>query len=61
MTSADNLSALCKRHHLAKHQAGWRLHRQFDGTYSWTAPTGHQYRSGPQPYRDIANEDPAPF
>jgi HNH endonuclease len=25
-TDPDNLSALCQRHHHAKHDAGWRVH-----------------------------------
>jgi Domain of unknown function (DUF222) len=43
-TTADNVSALCQRHHNAKHHAGWHVTRQPDGTRGWTSPTGHRYR-----------------
>jgi hypothetical protein len=42
-TSEDNLSPLCRHHHRARHEAGWRWHRSADGVITWTAPTGHQY------------------
>ena len=49
-TSAHNLAPLCRRHHRAKHHAGWRRRRQPDGSYHWTAPTGHTYRVTPPSY-----------
>jgi hypothetical protein len=50
-TSADNLAVLCRRHHRAKHEAGWRVRRdQHTGDSHWTAPTGHRYTSTPPPY-----------
>jgi uncharacterized protein DUF222/HNH endonuclease len=42
-TSSDNLVALCKRHHHAKHDAGWQVRRRPDGANAWTSPTGHTY------------------
>jgi hypothetical protein len=42
-TCEHNLHPLCHRHHHAKHNAGWRVTRQPDGTYLWTAPTGHTH------------------
>jgi Domain of unknown function (DUF222)/HNH endonuclease len=42
-TTTENISALCQRHHNAKHHAGWRVHRRRDGTLEWTSPTGHHY------------------
>ena len=62
-TSADNLAALCRRHHRAKHQAGWQVQRdQHTGQSHWTSPTGHRYTSTPPPYpTDHASEiDPHP-
>ncbi len=44
-TSAENVGALCTRHHIGKHDGGWRLERAADGSHRWTAPTGHRYRS----------------
>jgi hypothetical protein len=49
-TSAENLAPLCRRHHRAKHHAGWTLAHQPDGTYHWTSPTGHHYTVQPTPY-----------
>jgi hypothetical protein len=42
-TNADLLHPLCTRHHHAKHNAGWTVERQPDGTYHWTDPTGHTH------------------
>jgi hypothetical protein len=42
-TCPHNLHALCRRHHRAKHDAGWRVEHQPDGSYLWTAPTNHAY------------------
>jgi hypothetical protein len=39
-TSADNLVALCPRHHHLKHEAGWKLRHLSDGGVEWSAPTG---------------------
>ena len=40
-TTAENLTALCRRHHRLKQHPGWRLARGPDGTLEWTTPTGH--------------------
>ncbi len=47
-TTAVNLTALCPRHHHAKHDAGWRVSR--DGTTGvtrWTSPTRRRYANQP--------------
>jgi hypothetical protein len=49
-TSADNIDALCSRHHHTKHDAAWRTHREPDGATTWTSPTGHHYRKPPDTY-----------
>jgi hypothetical protein len=46
-TNPENLAALCKRHHTAKHQADWTPHRGPDGRHTWTSPTSHHYHSRP--------------
>jgi hypothetical protein len=46
-TTAANLQPLCARHHHLKHEAGWTVHRQRDGTTIWTSPAGRQYRRPP--------------
>jgi Domain of unknown function (DUF222)/HNH endonuclease len=47
-TTTDNISALCRRHHNAKHHAGWRVTRHPDGTPEWISPTGHHYLVRPR-------------
>lgn len=49
-TCRHNLHPLCRRHHRAKHHAGWAVTHQPDGTYHWTSPTGHRYTVQPTPY-----------
>ena len=44
-TGPHNLTALCRRHHVMKHQAGWSYTNRPDGSTSWTSPTGHRYPS----------------
>jgi hypothetical protein len=40
-TCEHNLHPLCRRHHRAKHDAGWTVRHRADGAYHWTSPTGH--------------------
>jgi hypothetical protein len=37
-TDLENLLLLCRGHHHAVHEGGWRLHRQPDGTFTATPP-----------------------
>ncbi|MGH4024606.1 MAG: DUF222 domain-containing protein [Pseudonocardiaceae bacterium] len=47
-TSAHNLYAYCRHHHLTKTLApGWRVDQHPDDTVTWTTPTGHTYTSHP--------------
>ncbi len=46
-TDACNCHALCRRHHRAKHEGGWRVERRRDGSATWTSPTGKIYRTRP--------------
>ncbi|MCW2541097.1 MAG: hypothetical protein JWN95_2822 [Frankiales bacterium] len=46
-THASNLHPLCRRHHRAKHQAGWTVKLDPDGTTHWTSPHGHHRTSRP--------------
>ncbi|HEY3632788.1 MAG TPA: HNH endonuclease signature motif containing protein [Jatrophihabitantaceae bacterium] len=46
-TCEHNLHPLCTRHHHAKHNTGWRVKRQPDGSYLWTDPTSHTYTGHP--------------
>ena len=38
---------LCRGHHRVKTHTAWHYKRLDDGSYVWTAPTGHQYRVTP--------------
>jgi hypothetical protein len=49
-TNPANMGALCRRHHRAKHHAGWTLTRTPDGTPTWTSPAGKTYRVTPPGY-----------
>ena len=42
-----NLAPLCRGHHRVKTHTAWHYKRLEDGSYVWTAPTGHQYRVTP--------------
>jgi hypothetical protein len=46
-TAAHNLHPPCERHHIGRHQAGWRVRRNHDGTTTWTSPQGRQYTTRP--------------
>jgi hypothetical protein len=42
-TSAQNLGALCRRHHRLKTHGGWKLASESDGSCTWTSPEGKEY------------------
>ncbi len=46
-TSPANLACLCRRHHRLKTFTAWTYQRLPDGTYEWTDPYGHTYRTTP--------------
>ena len=46
-TDIRNLHCLCRRHHGFKHHAGWRVDLAWDGTLTWTSPTGRDYVTFP--------------
>lgn len=49
-TSAQNLGALCRRHHRLKTHGGWKLESAEDGSCVWTSPHGKKY---PVPARNM--------
>ncbi len=49
-TDRTNCGMLCKRHHRAKHRAGWRLQRHPDGACSWISPASKTYDLPPPSY-----------
>ena len=49
-TALENLTPLCRGHHMVKHHGGWRL-RQVPGSggaVEWTSPTGRRYVVEPE-------------
>lgn len=52
-TSDDNLAALCRRHHVLKHQTPWHVTQIDDGLLKWTSPTGHVYTDKPPPQNTV--------
>ena len=45
-TTADNLAALCRYHHVIRHH-GWDLHQVERGELAWMSPCGIVYRDRP--------------
>lgn len=48
-TEEQNLGALCRRHHVLKHQAPWAVEQLDGGVFAWTSPTGRTYLDRPPP------------
>ena len=46
-TTPSNLAPLCRTHHRMKTHTAWDYKRLDTGTYTWTAPTGHQHDIAP--------------
>jgi hypothetical protein len=61
-TCSDNLGAFCERHHRTKHEAGWRVRLDTDGSTVWTSPTGRRYVRDAETYPGAdCDPDPPPF
>ncbi|MGW6201318.1 DUF222 domain-containing protein [Kribbella sp. NPDC055110] len=54
-TTTDNLHCLCRHHHRLKHEGGWVVTSDPDGTTTWSSPTGRRYRTPPA---DRGSPDP---
>ncbi len=59
-TAADNLQALCQRHHSMKQFTAWRVSLLDHGVISWTSPLGHTYTDHASPPVVFFSEDPLP-
>ncbi|MEU0092336.1 DUF222 domain-containing protein [Kribbella sp. NPDC006257] len=61
-TTAANLWCLCRHHHRLKHEGGWQIHPNPDGSYTWTSPTGRSYRNNATIYQppDPTDQHPPP-
>jgi len=46
-TSAENLNALCRRHHRLKHDGGWRVEAGPGSALRWTSPQGGETTTYP--------------
>ncbi len=57
-TVADNLTHLCRHHHVVKHQTAWRSRLAPDGTVTWTSPTGRTHHDRPGAGPDSGAADP---
>lgn len=63
-TEEQNLGALCRRHHVLKHQTAWAVEQVDSGTFSWTSPTGKVYLDTPPPPTvgtQVTDDQPPPF
>ncbi|QMU96626.1 DUF222 domain-containing protein [Microbacterium esteraromaticum] len=59
-TSEENLAALCRRHHVLKHQTPWHVVQLGGGLLEWTSPTGRTYVDRPPPPNTVTFIE-APF
>jgi hypothetical protein len=48
-TSAENLGALCRRHHKLKTHYGWKVESFADGSCTWRSPAGKEYFTPARP------------
>ncbi|MEU0093866.1 HNH endonuclease signature motif containing protein, partial [Kribbella sp. NPDC006257] len=46
-TTAANSWCLCRHHHRLKHEGGWEIAANPDGSWTWTSPTGRSYHNNP--------------
>jgi hypothetical protein len=60
-TSNKNLHTPCKRHHDAKHEAGWTVTKKHDDVVTWTSPSGRRYDTAPARHPIDTTPDPPPF
>ena len=49
VTSADNIGALCRRHHRLKTHDGWQIESFPDGSCTWTSPLGKRFFTPARP------------
>ena len=57
-TRMDNLVLLCRRHHVAVHEEGYRIELQPDGAARFFHPSGDEIEAAPSPSCDAALSDP---
>ncbi|MBO1765424.1 HNH endonuclease signature motif containing protein [Allobranchiibius sp. GilTou38] len=47
-TTPSNLQLLCRHHHRAKHETGWRVRMNDNGECTWISPTGRIHETKPE-------------
>jgi uncharacterized protein DUF222 len=67
-TCDDNCACLCRTHHRAKHEGGWKLEQIKPGWFKWTSPLGFTHVVPPDPVTEpqppppaAPTPDPPPF
>jgi hypothetical protein len=61
-TCEANCACLCRRHHRAKHEGGWKLTRSQSGWCTWISPAGRSHVVDPEPVAQVpTQDDPPPF
>jgi hypothetical protein len=66
VTCEHNLTHLCERHHMLKHNTAWTVRQLPGGVLEWTSPTGRTYidtpvstiEFAPDPESEIPTPDP---
>ena len=59
-TTVDNLSCLCRRHHILKHHSPWQAAQREGGVVEWTSPAGRTYVDRPPAPHTVVFAAPAP-
>ncbi|MGO1543674.1 MAG: HNH endonuclease [Gulosibacter sp.] len=59
-TSEHNLAALCRGHHVQKHQRRWQMRQLGGGEIEWTTPLGYQTTTEPEPLGPVFRAKPEP-
>ena len=59
-TEEGNLGGLCRRHHVLKHQAAWKVKQRGAGVLEWTSPAGSTYIDKPPAPVTFTIDEPDP-
>jgi hypothetical protein len=46
-TKVTNLTTLCRRHHVLKHNSGWGYTQNDDAVVTWVSPSGREHSTDP--------------
>ncbi|WP_158437761.1 HNH endonuclease signature motif containing protein [Naasia lichenicola] len=59
-TAADNLIALCRKHHRLRHLGGWNSILDAEGLVTWTSPSGRVDVTHPDNPVELPDQNPTP-